>query len=281
MKCMLLENANPIVAPLEFKTDEMIEWAIDKYGDKTAISCSWGKDSLIVLYKALKIDPNIRVMNAIAMPFTQTIQFSNFLIDEWEINCEKLPPYKGMNYWKCVEKYGLPHIRSDTGKKSPRCCYYLKEKPIQEYIKRNKIEAVLTGLTSAESWNRAKLAYRYDNIEKMPDNMKSGNERDGVKYCSLRYWAKSWDSWQIHPIMGWSLKDVWAYTYQEKIPINPVYTDYNGIYDRVGCVACTAYLSWEDKLPKSHPELYQKLKTVEFKQTGQHRLSDFKKEILK
>jgi len=275
---MILQSPSPVVAPLEFKTDEMIEWAIDTYGDKVAISCSWGKDSMIVLYKARKIDPNIRVMNAIAMPLAETIKFSNEMIDLWDLNCEKLRPYKGMNYWKCVEKYGLPHIRNRK-LKSPKCCYYLKEKPIQDYIKRNKIEAVLTGLTSGESWNRKQLEHRYDNIEKMPWYMKTGNEKDGIKYCSLRYWAKTWDSWQIHPIMGWSLEDVWAYTYQEKIPINPTYFIHDGLYDRVGCVACTAYLGWEKKLSKHLPELYHKLKDVEFKQTGQYRLSEFNTEM--
>jgi len=273
---MMLAPLTHAVAPLEFKTDEMIQWAIDEHGNKTAVSCSWGKDSMVVLYKARKIDPDIRVMNAIAMPFKETIVFSNLMIDEWNLNCEKLRPYKGMNYWKCVEKYGLPHMRTSiSGKKAPRCCYYLKEKPIREYIKKHKIEAVLTGITSAESWNRTQTAYRYDNIEKMPERMKSGNEKDGIHYCSMRYWAKSWDSWQVHPIMGWTAKDVWGYTHKEKIPINPIYTNYDGIYERVGCVACTAYLSWEEKLPKTHPELYHKLKDVEFKQTGQKRLGVF------
>jgi len=272
---MMLAPLSQSVAPLEFKTDEMIRWAIDEYGDKTAVSCSWGKDSLLVLYKALKIDPNIRVMNAIAMPFKETIQFSNRMITEWDLNCEKLRPYKGMNYWKCVEKYGLPHIRSQK-LKSPKCCYYLKEKPIKEYIKRNDIKAVLTGLTSQESWNRTQLAHRYDNIDKMPDFMKTGNERDGVHYCSMRYWAKSWNSWQIHPIMGWTVDDVWGYTHKEKIPINPAYFILDGLYDRVGCVACTAYRDWEHKLSRHLPGLYHKLKDIEFKETGQSRLTIYK-----
>jgi 3'-phosphoadenosine 5'-phosphosulfate sulfotransferase (PAPS reductase)/FAD synthetase len=272
----MLENQTQYITPLEFKTDEIIEWAINKFGDKLAISCSFGKDSMVIVHKTRKIYPDIKILNAIAMPYTETIEFAKKIIKEWNLNCVQLRPYKGMNFWKCVKKYGLPHIRSSqTGKKSPKCCYYLKEKPIQSYMKEHSLEACLTGMTAAESWNRKQLAMRYDNIKNIPDNMKYGNSKDGVPFCSMRYYAKTWGSWQVHPIMGWTEQDVWDYTKREGVPINPLYHNYDGVYKRTGCVACTAYLGWENKLSKTHPKLFHKLKAIEFERTGQSLLYDY------
>lgn len=273
---MMLEPPIQVIAPLEFKTDEIIEWAINKFGDKLAISCSFGKDSMVIVHKAIQLKPDILILNALAMPYPETIKFRNKIIEKWSLNCVILRAYKGMNFWKCVEKYGLPHTRSpQTGKKSPKCCYYLKEKPIQNYMKEHGIEACMTGMMADESWNRKQLAMRYDNIENIPDNMKYGNSKDGVPFCSMRYYAKTWGSWQIHPIMGWTEKDVWDYTEREGIPVNPLYSSYGGVYKRTGCVTCTAYIGWENKLSKTHPKLYHKLKAIEFQQTGQSLLTKY------
>jgi 3'-phosphoadenosine 5'-phosphosulfate sulfotransferase (PAPS reductase)/FAD synthetase len=46
---------------------------------------------------------------------------------------------------------------------------------------------------------------------------------------------------RIHPILHWSLDDVWKYTKQENIPYNPLYDyDLDGlVYKSIGCFPCT------------------------------------------
>ena len=242
--------------PTLYMAEEVIEDTINRF-DRVAVACSFGKDSMVVSDLARKIDPDVQhVFYNTGVAFPETIAYKDEMIAKYDINLIELHPYKGMTFWKCLEKYGIPGRRTrKVGKPhSPRCCHYLKEKPMKVFIKEKRIQAVITGLTAAESWNRFRLAYRY---------AKSKVIRDGLPYCSQRYFATSWDSWQVHPIMTWVEADVWEYLNFNKIPANPVYSKWDGIYDRCGCLPCTAYLSWEKKLSVSHPKLYKFMKEKE------------------
>ena len=45
---------------------------------------------------------------------------------------------------------------------------------------------------------------------------------------------------RIHPILHWRELDVWEYTKQEGIPVNPMYFARNGTrYRSLGCEPCT------------------------------------------
>lgn len=254
---------------------ELITEVIDRFGDSVALACSYGKDSMSVLDLALKVDPNIKVIHYLAAPFKETTRFRKKMEKRLDLNTIILRPYKNMGYWECVEKYGLPGIRtSEKGKRhSPKCCYYMKEKPMKIFIKKNDIKAVITGISSEESWNRKKTAYRYNTgtwrgglKPESIDRLSKYQEDEGWGFCGMRYFAMYWDSWQVHPLMNWTEKDVWKYTNENKVPINPVYNKWGGIYKRVGCLPCTAYLSWEKNLSISHPNLYKRLKQI---QTGE------------
>jgi len=242
--------------PTLYIAEELIEDTISRFGDKVVVACSFGKDSMVVSDIARSFNPDIKHIFYNAAPFRETIVYKNMMVEKYNINLTELFPYKGMNFWKCVDKYGLPGFRtSEKGKPhSPRCCYYLKEKPMQVYIRDNDIEAVLTGMTAAESWNRYKLGKKYS---------RSTRVIDGLRECSQRYWAKTWASWQIHPLMTWTSEDVWEYLRMQDIPVNPVYEKWGGIYERVGCLPCTAYKTWEENLAISHPAVYRKLKEIQ------------------
>ena len=213
---------------------------------------------MVVLDLVRSIKPDIQVVHYTACSFPETRKFKSEVVSELNLDLTELKPYKGMNYWKCLDKYGLPGIRtSDSGKRhSPRCCYYMKEKPMQNFIEYFEMKAVFTGMTLHESWNRRKLAWRYDNSEL---------EKDSWAFCGMRYYAEVWKSWQVHPIMAWTEKDVWDYTKENDLPVNPVYSNWGGIHKRVGCLPCTAYLSWEKNLRRSHPKLYKYLKKIQLR----------------
>ena len=73
------------------------------------------------------------------------------------------------------------------------------------------------------------------------------------------YYSKLWECRKILPIYEWTEKQVWDYTKEANIPINPFYTKWGGIYKGCGCLPCTAYLSWRDRLSVSHPKLFSML----------------------
>jgi phosphoadenosine phosphosulfate reductase len=240
-----------------YKAEEMIKQAIDRYGEHCAIACSFGKASTVVLHMALKINPGILVVfgNTLCQP-KETYDYKERIVSEWGVNLIETKPYKGMNFWKCLEKYGLPGSRKSGGKgaNAPRCCHYLKEKPAEILYKQSGVKAVITGIMAEENRNRRLLAMRYDNYYR---------QHDDIEMCAQRYYAKTQGMWKIHPIIYWSQADLTEYYRANNIPLNEFYTKWNNLYPRSGCLPCTAYKSWEERLSISHPKLYARLKRIE------------------
>jgi phosphoadenosine phosphosulfate reductase len=218
--------------------EKLTKQAIERYGENLAVACSFGKDSMVVLDMARKVNPNVKVVfNNTGVEFPETIKFKNRMAQKWKLNLIETRPYK-KSFWDCLKEYGLPTQRN---KCPPKCCYYCKERPMQIATKEYKIIAYLTGLMAEESWNRKNL----------------------IRMCGQRYYVKDENVWKYHPIAYWKEADVWDYIKANQIPINPVYTKWNGIYKRCGCLPCTSYLDWENRLSKSHPKLYRMLKEIQ------------------
>jgi len=242
---------------MSFEAQDLIKQAIDRHGDHLAVACSFGKDSMAVLHMALKVNPKVKVIfENTGVEFPETIKYKEMMKKKWNLNLYETKPLK--TFWECIKLYGLPHPRKQKGKgsNSPKCCHYLKEKPAMLLQKELGVTAVITGLQACESRSRGLIAKRYDN-KKAPYMSK-----DDVEFCSQRWYTRSTGMWNFHPIMLWSIKDVWAYIKKNNIPINEVYTKWNKIYPRCGCLPCTAYTSWEERLSKSHHKLYLKLKAI-------------------
>jgi len=239
-----------------FEAEDLIKQAIERYGDNIAVACSFGKDSMVVLHLALKYKPDIKVMfHNTGVEFSETIKYKEMIVKKWNLNLIETKPYKDMDFWKCVDKYGIPEFRSGKSKyHSPRCCYYLKEKPAMEIIKKEGIKAIFTGIMKEESRQRAIKLTMYDNMNKTFED---------ISFCGQRYFAVGWNVWKYHPLANWKEKEIWSYIKEHKIPINQVYLKWNKLYKRCGCLPCTAYLDWERKLSKSHKKLYLKLKKIQ------------------
>ncbi len=236
-----------------FKAEELIKQAIERYKDNIAVACSFGKDSIIVLHMALNYNPNIKVVfENTGVEFPETIKYKKMMVKKWNLNLIETKPIK--TFWQCLKEYGLPQPRGKGKHREPKCCYYCKNRPFKLIKKEFHLQAIFTGLTKWESRQRKLLVGRYDHKEE---------ERDGIKFCGQRYYMNTDNIWKYHPIAYWKEEDVWNYIKKNNIPINPVYTKWNGLYKRVGCLPCTAYIDWEKKLPKSHPKLYQRLKKLQ------------------
>jgi len=237
--------------------EKLIQATIKHYGKTTAVACSFGKDSITVLHMALKYDPKIRaVFCNTGIEFPETIEYKKMLTELWDLNLYETRPEPGVTFWSIVKEHGLPQIRGKGKARIPKCCWYLKEKPAIKAYKELGIKHVMTGITAAESRQRALLIKRYDN----KSIMSKEDAAHGMPLsCGQRYYSTSTDLWKIHPIAHWSEDDVWEYLRANDVPVNPVYTKWGGIYRRVGCLPCTGYLTWRKKLPISHPKMYRRV----------------------
>jgi len=242
------------------KPEDIIKFAVGRYGEKCALACSFGMASTAVLRMCLDADPNIPVVfeNTKCQPI-ETLRYRDKIVSEWNVNLIETEPYQGHTFWTLVDKYGLPKGRKSGGKGSnaPRCCWYLKEKPAELKYKEMGTLAVITGLMAVENRNRKLLAMRYDNHYR---------KHDDIEMCAQRYYAKTQGMWKIHPIMHWTQEDLKGYYSANGLPVNEFYTKWCGLYPRSGCLPCTAYSSWKDRLSISHPKLFAKL--VELEESG-------------
>lgn len=231
-----------------------------KYPKKTVVACSFGKDSLVVLHKALQNDPDVPVVfNDIGVEHPETIRFAKYLTKEWNLNLTVARPSdpwfrsgkKGKsgrwvqqrytNYWQCAAKFGFARGGKRTGKNGSagtHCCYYLKDKPMGRAVKENGWECVIDGVTAAESRQRTLRAV-------MPDY--------GACYRFVE-----WDAQKVHPILWWTEGDVWEYIIRMDLPFNDLYSQGS---TRVGCMTCTAYARWESEMRRLTPKLYPLIKT--------------------
>ncbi len=274
---------------MPFEAENLIKQAIDRHDKNIAVACSFGKDSMAVLEMCLKVEPNIKVIfENTGVEFPETIIYKNIMKKEWGINLYETKPIG--SFWSCAKSNGLPTTRKTGGKgsNSPKCCNDLKEEPALNLMKKLKVNSIFTGLQACESRSRDLLGKRYDN--KKAVYMEKKYDGEIIEFCSQRWYAKKEGVWKYHPIMLWDTKKVWEGTLKRKVPINRVYTKWDihgnihtnpvlkishykdgrllldgvpSLYPRCGCLPCTAYISWGERLSKSHPILYNQLKKLQ------------------
>jgi len=196
--------------------------------DKAAISCSFGKDSMVVLHLCLEEFPNIAVIfNNTGVQYRETHKFKERMREEWNLNLIETKPLK--SFWQVAKEYGLP----DGRKKSDRCCDYLKEMPYRKVVKEYGFKVCFTGITVLESRLRMFTACQ------------RGQE----------YFSKKDGLTKIHPIMFWRPEEVLEFSRRVQIPVNPAYEKYS--IDRLGCVPCTSHKYWREQMVKTNPRMYE------------------------
>lgn len=244
-KINLLDELKPLVerpfAEKFLQTQGIIARNLHEHWGKAVVAFSGGKDSALVLYLVRQLDPTVAVIfNNTGVEYPETVRYVHELATTWDLNLIETKPKKP--FWKCAEEYGFPEGTKHGKHKSPRCCYYLKEKPMLDQIRVHGWEAIFDGITLVESWVRM------------------FNARDK----GTCYFHKHWKVQRVHPILYWTEEEVFAFIKSEGIPNNPLYSQ--GL-NRVGCMTCTAYKTWEAQMAVQNPKLYTLIK---LRKDGQH-----------
>jgi phosphoadenosine phosphosulfate reductase len=202
--------------------------------DNASIACSFGKDSMVVLYLCLQENPHIKVnFNNTLVEFVETMRLKEKVVNSWNLNFHELYPAKGVTFYSINERIIKEHLRLDDGKKhSNLCCDGLKERPFTLWAKKNKIGKNFTGVTASESRNRMWVACS-----------------KGMDYYNYRMGV-----WKVHPILYWTEEEVWNFTKDKGLPINEAYAKYS--LNRIGCKPCMCYKNWRHTLARIAPKLY-------------------------
>lgn len=178
----------------------IISYAIEKYG-KIFATCSFGKDSRVIVDLCMKIDPKIKFVSIdTGYEFSETLEFADQLIAETGMNIEWARPSEEDTN-EINNRYGDEFIKDGQYK----CCA-MKEPAIRSFVSSH--DAWITGLRRDESESRE--------FEPIIDKRK-----DIVK---------------INPIAFWSYDDVWEYIKKNNLSFNPLYLQG---YTSLGCEPCT------------------------------------------
>ncbi|MEM3466024.1 MAG: phosphoadenosine phosphosulfate reductase family protein [Candidatus Jordarchaeales archaeon] len=236
---LLSEVKAEVERPFEEKLERAVG-LIRLFADRDAcVACSFGKDSLAVLWLCLQENPNIPVVfNNTGVEYFETLEFKEQLARDWRLNLIETKPET--SYWQVMESL---KGRIDDGRKwVNKCCYELKEKPFKRVVREYGFKFCFTGLTALESRARMWVACER--------GMQYYSRKDGVT--------------KVHPILYWTPEEVWRFTREKGIPVNPAYAKYG--LNRIGCVPCTSHRGWRAQLAKVNPAIYKHVMERYFKQ---------------
>ena len=204
MTSSLNELALPDVEAMS--AEEVLLWGYETFGDKLCLTCSWQKQSSVLVHMVSELGLDVPVIE---------LDTGLFFAETYETR-EKL-----------VARYGLELIRPDVitvaeqhKQEGPnlwetnpdRCCHVRKVEPLERVLK--DFDAWISGIRREQSLTR-KDAQRVE--------------------FSDRY-----EVWKVQPLVDWDAKRVDAYIHVNEIPYNPLH---DAGYPSIGCIPCTRPVS--------------------------------------
>jgi phosphoadenosine phosphosulfate reductase len=190
---------------LETRTaEQVLEWAADRFGERVLLTCSWQKQSSVLVHMVSEVAPGMRVVEFdTGLLFPETYETRRRLISRYPIKFEKIDP--ALSLAQQAEKHGMRLWERDPD----ACCGIRKVAPLELALA--DADAWITGIRREQSTTR-------QNARKI-----ELDERRGVV--------------KVQPLADWTSRDVWRYIWRHGIPYNPLH-DHG--YPSIGCVPCTA-----------------------------------------
>lgn len=209
---------------------------------KSCVSCSFGKDSTVLLHLCLEADPHcLVVFENTGIEFKETLEFRDRMVKEWDLNFVELKPE--LTYWQILDRILHKGLGLDDGKKrSNICCYHMKEKPFSKFAKQQGIRVSFAGITALESRNR----------------MFSACQK------GMEYYSQKFSYLKVHPLLYWRESEVWDFIRSRNLPVNEAYEKYG--LSRMGCVPCTSHKNWREQLFRINPRMYKLIQEKYFRQ---------------
>jgi len=189
--------------------EESLLWAYERFGDGLCLTCSWQKQSSVLVHMVSELEIDIPIIE---------LDTGLFFAETYATR-EKL-----------VERYGLELIRPEVitiaeqhkqegpnlWERNPdRCCHVRKVEPLERVLK--DFDAWISGIRREQSLTR-KDAQRME-------------------------WSERYEVLKVQPLVDWDAKRVDAYIHVNEIPYNPLH---DAGYPSIGCIPCTRPVSRDE-----------------------------------
>jgi len=186
--------------------EDCLLWAYDRFGDKLCLTCSWQKQSSVLVHMVSELGLDIPVIELdTALFFRETYETRERLVERYGlelirpevISVAEQHKQEGPNLWE---------------RDPDRCCHVRKVEPLERALK--DYDAWISGIRREQSLTR-KDAQRVE-------------------------FSERYDVWKIQPLVDWNAKRVDAYIHVNEIPYNPLH---DAGYPSIGCIPCTRPVS--------------------------------------
>jgi phosphoadenosine phosphosulfate reductase len=182
--------------------EELILAAYERFGDRLCLTCSWQKQSSVLLHMVAELGVEIDVVELDThLFFRESYETRDLLVERYGLNLirPEIPTIaeqhraEGPNLWE---------------RDPDRCCHIRKVEPLRKVLE--PYEAWISGIRRDQSPSRA-----------------------GTPKLT---WSERYGVWKVHPLADWDEKRVWAYIAVNEIPYNPLH---DVGYSSIGCIPCT------------------------------------------
>ena len=209
---------------------ELIEWAVEKFGSRLAIITSFQSEGMTLLDMAYKIKPDVKIITVDTGRLgEESYAFIDEVRDHYGINIEVRYP-DTTEVEKFVATNGVNSFYKSVNSRL-LCCQVRKVRPLQKAL--DGFDAWITGLRRDQWASRV-------NIRKI--------ELDHDHGAIVK----------LNPLADWSEEEVEEYTALNNVPRHPLYA--KG-YTSIGCEPCTRAINpgeelrdgrwwWEKDAPK-------------------------------
>ncbi|HEY2073033.1 MAG TPA: phosphoadenylyl-sulfate reductase [Gaiellaceae bacterium] len=189
--------------------EESLLWAYDRFGSKLCLTCSWQKQSSVLVHMVSELGLDIPVIELdTGLFFAETYETREKLVEKYNldlirpevITVAEQHKQEGPNLWES---------------NPDRCCHVRKVEPLERALK--DYDAWISGIRREQSLTR-KDAQRVE-------------------------FSERYDVWKIQPLVDWNAKRVDAYIHVNEIPYNPLH---DAGYPSIGCIPCTRPVSRDE-----------------------------------
>ena len=189
--------------------EDVLRWAHGEFGDKLCLTCSWQRQSSVLVHMVSELGLGIPVIELdTELFFKETYETRDALVERYGLELIR-PEVMGVAAQHRQEGPNLWERDPD------RCCHIRKVEPLERALE--PYDAWITGIRREQSLTRA----------------------DAPKV----EWSERYRVWKIQPIVDWDAKRVDAYIHVNEIPYNPLH---DAGYPSIGCIPCTRPVSRDE-----------------------------------
>jgi phosphoadenosine phosphosulfate reductase len=196
---------NPSPGEVDFEpldAESILEYTVARFGDRACLSCSWQKQSSVLVHMVAELGLRIDVVELDThLFFRETYETRSRLVQRYGLHLIR-PDVMPISEQHRLEGPNLWESDPD------RCCHIRKVRPLVEALQ--PYDAWVSGIRRDQSPSRAATP--------------------------KAEWSGRYGVWKLSPLADWDEKRVWAYIAANEIPYNPLH---DSGYSSIGCVPCT------------------------------------------